>query len=859
MSLAEYDRKRDFKRTAEPRGKAAARKGAAPIFVIQLHHARARHFDFRLQVGKVLASWAVPKGPSLRAGEKRLAVQVEDHPLDYAGFEGIIPEGNYGAGDVQVVESGTWHIDGDAARAIADGKLDFTLHGRHLKGQWKLVRTGGGGKRAQWLLMKRSDEFVDDTDLDTLVHATKAASAKPVRAAAKAAKSTAARASRSPRPVPARDIHAGSTRAGTVKSGWRDRAMKLAGAVRGPAKPAVQLATLAAKAPAGEEWLHEVKWDGYRLLASRDGDRLRLASRNDLDWTGRFPQVEQALLALPVSAFKLDAELVVLDERGQSDFSGLQRTLKGDSDAPVSCIAFDLLQIEDVDISGVAQIERKRLLEALLAKKASPFLAYSQHIVGHGPEVFAASQRQGLEGIISKRVDAVYSDGRSTRWLKVKNSDGTEAVVVGYTAPQRSRAGLGALMLALREKGGWRYIGRVGTGFDDETLRSLRKTLEAMKQEAPVLELPDHVPLSPRAITWVRPEMVVEVEHRGWGKEGLLRHASFLRERIDKSAAVRQERIAESAAAPRKRADKSAAAPRRQSVSRAGAKVSVRLTSPDREVYKSPAITKQQVADYYEAIAPWLLPGIVDRPLSVLRAPDGVPGEMFFQKHGGPGIGDAVKAVKVREKSGKSAPYLAIDDVAGLLQLVQMNSLEFHPWGSHAGRVEEPDRIVFDLDPGPGVTWKGVLEAAREVRKQLDALDLQSFPMLSGGKGVHVVVPLGRGHDWDHAKAFAQAIAQLLEHREPKKYVASASKDKRGGRIFIDWLRNGRGATSIAAWSLRARPGAGVAMPVRWEELSRLKGADHFDLAAALKRTAALKAHPWGDFRALDQSLPVPE
>ena len=798
MSLAEYERMRDFARTAEPRGKTSAKKSTAPIFVIQLHHARARHFDFRLQVGKALASWAVPKGPSLRAGEKRLAVQVEDHPLEYAGFEGVIPEGNYGAGDVRVVESGTWETAGDAALAIAGGKLEFTLHGTHLGGQWKLVRTRAAGKRAQWLLIKRTDDFAADTDLDSLVHS---AVSKPKLRAKVPVKSAPNR--------------------------WRDRALKLAGAVERDSKAAVQLATLSASAPVGDDWLHEVKWDGYRLLASRDGDAVRLSSRNGSDWTGRFPKVERALLALPAAAFRLDGELVVLDDGGRSDFAGLQRSLEGSSSAAVSCMAFDLLQLEGVDLTGVAQIDRKRLLEALLAKKPSPSLAYSQHIVGHGPEVFAASRSQGLEGIISKRANAPYADGRGRHWLKVKHSDGTEAVVVGYTAPKSSRTGLGALMLALREGERWRYIGRVGTGMDDATLTSLRHTLGAMTQDAPVLVLPAHVALSARDITWVEPRMVVEVEHRGWGKEGLLRHASFLRERLDKSVA-------------RKHAP------------------SVRLTSPERRVFSSPDVSKQAVADYYTAVAPWLLPGIVERPLSILRAPDGVPGEMFFQKHVGPGFGDAVKSMEVREKSGKRQPYLCISGVEGLLQLVQMNALEFHPWGAHPGHPEEPDRVVFDLDPGPGVTWPQMRAAARAVRSHLSALSLQGFPMLSGGKGIHVVVPLAGGHDWDHAKAFAQALAQLMEQSEPTKYVASASKDQRKGRIFIDWLRNGRGATSIAAWSLRARPGAAAAMPVRWEELGRLQSANHFTLAKALKRTAALKQHPWGDVLKLAQHLPLP-
>jgi bifunctional non-homologous end joining protein LigD len=553
-------------------------------------------------VGSTLVSWAVPKGPSLRAGEKRLAVQVEDHPLDYAAFEGVIPEGNYGAGDVRIADRGTWEFEGDAAKAIADGKLDFTLHGERLGGQWKLIRTRTGGTRQQWLLIKRSDPFVADTDLDALVHQAVA---------------------------PSHDEAGGSR--------WRDRALKLAGASQGAAEPAVQLATLSATAPDGDDWLHEVKWDGYRLLATRDGDRVRIASRNGNDWTGRYPHIEAALLALPVQAFQLDGELVVLDAHGHSDFAGLQRSLEGSSAAPVACVAFDLLQIEDVDITRVAQLERKLLLEALLAKKASKHLRYSEHVVGHGPEVFAASQREGLEGIISKRADAPYGDGRSKRWLKVKHTEETEAVVVGYTAPRRSRLGVGSLMLALREGKGLRYIGRVGTGMDDATLAALRKKLDAHEAGRARARAAG----SRAALTPGHHLGGAAHDRRGgasWlGQGGLLRHASFLREQPDKAGRE-----------PARRSEKRpvAAAP------------DVRLTSPEREVFASPSVTKQDVADYYRAVAPWLLPGIVNRPLSVLRAPHGVPGELFFQKHAGPGFGDAVKAIDVQEKTGRFEAYI---------------------------------------------------------------------------------------------------------------------------------------------------------------------------------------------------------
>jgi bifunctional non-homologous end joining protein LigD len=813
MSLAEYRRKRDFGRTPEPApARPRKRDAKARHFVIQLHHARARHFDFRLELGGVLRSWAVPKGPSLRPADKRLAVEVEDHPLDYGNFEGDIPAGAYGAGHVRIVERGQWHPMGDPARALAAGKLDFRLEGEHLQGGWSLVRTGPAGLKAKWLLVKHDDPFAADTDLDTLVADTPPASGK------KPTRSKPARAGARGR----------AAAAAAADTDWAERAQALPGAGLGRPAASPQLATLATEAPDGEGWLHEIKWDGYRLLAWREGDQVRLQSRNAVDWSGRFPEIEAALRALPVRSLLLDAELVALNESGYSEFARLQFALEGAQAHPVSAVAFDLLALDGVDITGCSQLSRKALLQDVLAARPSRWLAYGEHIVGHGPQVFARALAEGYEGIVSKRVDAPYAAGRSSDWLKVKRRDGFEAIVVGHTLPKGSRRGIGALLLAVKDAGGYRYVGRVGSGMGDQVLRQLREKLDAIATEKAPVELPAHTPLSASAVRWVRPRLVVEVEHRGWGKEGLLRQASFLRLRPDKSVTAMEP-------------DAGAEFP---------------ISSPERVVYPRPKISKRQVADYYQAVAPWLLQEVAGRPLSLLRAPDGIEGERFFQKHHGDALGRGVKSLPVREKTGRTRPYLMIDDLPGLMALVQMNTLELHPWGVLPGQPDRPDRITFDLDPGDGVGWRAIVRAATDIRDHLAAAGLASHALLSGGKGVHVVVPLA-GHDgWPAVKRFARSLAHVLAEHEPGRFVAVAKKSERPGRIFIDWLRNGRGATSIAPWSLRARPGAPVAMPVSWPRLEASRGADEFRLAEAVEHTAGLDRHPWGEYRARPQRLP---
>lgn len=850
MSLQEYRRKRRFGETPEPDDERRGAVARRPIFVVQLHHASARHYDFRLEADGVLKSWAVPKGPSLRVGEKRLAVEVEDHPLSYATFEGDIPEGHYGAGHVDVYDHGTWACNGDPLEAIAAGKVDFVLHGSRLKGGWKLVRTNMKGKQHQWLLIKRDDEEARDTDADALLEEAvppKRTSTKTVKTiksttTTKTSSSRSSRTTRTIKPVARRNADAR----------WAKRALSLQHARDKPYphdfKP--QLTDHRDTAPDGETWLHEIKWDGYRLLADvRDGV-VALRSRNGLNWTEDFPEVVQAIQALPVTDLRLDGELVVLDAQGRSDFTGLQKVIDGTAKQPLRYVVFDMPGVAGVDISRAPLLERKTLLKDLLGDTPGT-LAYSDHVLDHGPAVFEASGKAGFEGIISKRVDAPYVNARSPSWVKVKHENTDEFLVVGYTDPKGSRSGFGSLLMAAPDQGGLRYVGRVGTGFDDAKLAAMHRQLRALDTDKAAVELPSHVPFKASSVHWVKPTLVAEVAFRGWAKEGLLRQASFKRLREDKTA---KELGAAASAVPATAAKATKTPAKAKAPDRAAD--GVNISHPERVVFANARLTKGDVADYYRQMARWILPEVARRPLSLLRCPDGVDKQCFFQKHHGTGLGDAVEAIPLEQKSGRE-DYLYIENTEGLLQLVQMNTLELHPWGASVDDPEHPDRLVFDLDPGEGVTWTAIKAAARDVRDRLQEIGLESFVRLSGGKGIHVVVPLTPKADWAQAKDFCESFAQAMAEHAPDRYVATMSKAKRTGVIFIDWLRNARGATSVCSWSLRARPSAGVAVPLRWEELGRVTAAEAFPLPKALQRAQKLKKDPWEGIDQVKQVLPA--
>ncbi len=832
MSLAEYRRKRDFGRTAEPRSDAKAERRKKSSFVVQLHHARRRHYDFRLQVDGVLKSWAIPKGPSFDPRVKRLAIQTEDHPLAYAEFEGDIPQGEYGGGHVQRFDHGTWSTREAAAAQLRKGHLRFTLHGRKLRGGWDLIRTAKPGRKAQWLLVKQDDEHAGPTEADDLV-----------RAAEGAAERQSAGSGNSRPPT-------GSGAAPQRPALDADALLALRGAKRSPALRAPwppELASLVDAPPSGEGWLHEVKWDGYRLLALRSGKAVSLWSRNGLPWTERLPEIASALKQVRATEFALDGELVQRTDR-HSDFNRLQSALAEGRSAALTYVVFDLLHCHGVDLRRVALQERKRALRRLLDAAPAP-LAYSTHHRGDGLRVFAAARRAGLEGIVSKLAGSAYEPGRGDAWRKCKVVQGDEFLVFGWTPPRGARQHVGSLLLAAPTRsGGWRYAGRVGSGFSEALLRRLGSLLPALERDTPFTAAPRVA-----GARWIEPELIAEVDYRAITRDGLLRQASLHGLREDKT--MNDLKLDAERTKPAKSA--AASGRRRATTTRRSATAGpVKVTHPERIVYPASGITKSEVADYYAAVAPRLLREAARRPLSVVRCPDGVEKACFFQKHEEAALGDAVRGTKIKEQSGKAAHYFYIDSARGLAQLVQMNTIELHLWGSRVDEPDRCDRLVFDLDPGAGVAWKRIVTAARDVRASLRKISLRSWLRVSGGKGLHVVVPLNPPAPWDRAHAFAEALAQTLAARSPQHYVAVAGEKNRKDRIFIDYLRNARGATSIANYSLRARERASVAMPIDWNELRRIPSADAFGLRDVPGRLKRRRRDPWQGIDTVKQTLP---
>lgn len=886
MGLQEYNRKRKFSITSEPKGEKGKRLPGPLTFVVQLHHASARHYDLRLEVNGVLRSWAVPRGPSLRPGEKRLAVETEDHPLTYSHFAGVIPKGEYGAGHMAIFDHGTWQPEGDEVEAIDRGRLDFRLGGTRLKGRWTLIRTHQRGRRGQWMLLKRSDEFAADLEADDLIGdlpapppdapGTSTAKGLAIRArkgfdtgtamsikhttASKAPRRMAVKKSRAAEPVA---LDAARKPVKTVRDvrTLKRTAARLAQGAKFPTGEFVEpmLTVASSTAPTSDDWLHEWKWDGYRLIG-QSGREPMLWSRNGIPWNARAPELVRMLTSLGVTAV-LDGELIVVDASGYSDFNALQRALAENDASRMRYIVFDLLSLDGHDLRGVPLIERKALLEKLL-DGADPRFFYSTHIIGNGREIFEAARGRGMEGVISKRVDSLYVQGRSAQWLKIKTAETRDFVVVGYTPPKGGRQGVGALMLGHYQDGSLVYAGRVGSGMTNTFLLELQKQLRVIEVDEPVVVIPGHVALPKTRIQWVRPQLVAEVFFRGWGKEGLVRQASFHRLREDKPATIaaleqpepigmnaKKSRAAAARKTPAagvakvpvktpgmsatKRTGTGSADKRRRS---AAALAIPELSSPERIVYPDAGYTKRDVFDYYRAAAPQLLDEVGGRLLSIVRCPQGIQGQHFFQKHVKSSFGPAVKPFRIRENDGDEATYFYIDDIAGLMSLIQMNTIEIHPWGSRIDALEQPDRMVFDLDPDVGIPWSDIRAAARDVRDRLRDAGLESFPKLSGGKGVHVVVPLKPKADWGQVRAFSEAFADAMEQQAPERYVATMSKAKRKGRIFIDWLRNGRGATSVGSWSLRARENAPAAVPITWAELARVRSPARYTLADAAQR-----------------------
>ena len=832
MTLADYRRKRRFERTDEPEPGPSRGKAGRAIFVVQLHHASRRHYDFRLQVGDALKSWAVPKGPSYDPAVKRMAVQVEDHPVDYAGFEGAIPKGEYGGGHVAQFDRGVWSTEGDAQAQLDKGHLRFELFGGKLKGGWHLVRSGKPARQPQWLLFKDKDAYAGSVEADDLLVDVTPPPAEDLKRAGRG-KTAPKRLKAPPEPRRRRRVD------------WTGKALALPGA-KAAAEPdgafVPQLAKLGQAPPAGGHWVHEIKWDGYRILATIAGGDVRLWSRNALEWTERLPEIRAALEGLGLESACLDGELIAGRGR-KEDFNLLQATLSGERQGALAYVLFDLLHLQGVDVSAAPLVERKALLGTLLDGVEAP-LALSTHGTGNGEEAFRAAAEQGFEGLISKRADQPYRHGRSDDWRKTKQLTSDEFAVVGYTAPKGSRTGFGSLLLARPDAAvGWRYAGRVGTGFTDALMRDVTARLTTGGTRRPSVQVDVDDP-ELRAATWFPPRFVVEVFFRGIGGQNLLRQPSLKAVRDDKmiSDLKSSDRgdVADTATQTATRTRDEAALPT--------------LSSPDKVMFPGEGVTKQDVWNYYLAVMDHLLPEIKGRPLSIIRCPSGTGRPCFFQKHHTAGL-SLTRAVPLKEEEGDEAPYLVAEDAASVMELVQFNALEFHPWGSHAEAPDRADRVVFDLDPGPGVTFTEVKRAATDIRRLLKQLELISFVRVSGGKGLHVVVPLNPGCDWSLTRRFAKGFADALAQSEPDRFLATASKRQREGRIFIDYLRNGRGATAVASYSLRGRPGAPVALPISWAELSRLTAANTFTLQNVPAKLRRRRKDPWADINAVKQNL----
>lgn len=862
MALNEYKRNRDFRKTPEPPGKSAGHATSGPLsFVVQKHAARRLHYDFRLELDGVLKSWAVPKGPSLDPGEKRLAVHVEDHPLEYGGFEGVIPQGEYGGGTVLLWDRGSWTpLDPDPAGAYAAGALKFTLDGGKLHGRWALVRMGGKAaaeKHDNWLLIKERDDeaepgsgsaVVDDGPLSVAsgrsmaeiaadrdrVWNTKGApgSERPPKPKSKVKSKPAAIAGPAP-PVPA--AHRGPI----------------------PERLQPQLTNLVERVPEGPEWFHEIKYDGYRLVARIEKGKALLFTRGGLDWTAKFPALAAHLAGLPVATAVVDGELVDLAADGTTSFAGLQDKIATGRTEALYFYAFDLLYHDGWDLRGATLEDRKLALARIVPLHSDGMLRYSEHEVGHGPAFFRHACRFALEGVVSKRRDMSYRSGRSTGWVKAKCENRQEFVVIGFTDPAGRRPGLGSLLLAYYDgRGVLHYAGRVGAGFGDAQLADLRDRLGRLECADPPAVLPKGV--SRKGVHWTAPGLVAEVRFAGWTADRVLRHSAFLGLREDKrpEEVVLEEPAKTIKEVPRgaegdSAGDRRPAAPRGEG---SAIVAGVRLTHPGRILYPEEGITKRDLAAYYTAIAGWALPHLAHRPLSLVRCPEGQGETCFYQKHAGAGVPDALRRVEVPEDTG-SETHLMIDDLAGLVATVQMGVLEIHPWSSTADQLEKPDRITFDLDPDVGLPWPQVVAAALETRDILAELGLRSFAKTTGGKGLHVVVPVLPKLDWETVKAFTKAVAAAMAAQFPDRYTANPAKRARQGKIYVDYLRNSRGATAIGAYSTRARAGAPVSTPLSWEEVEKGVRPEGFTVSTVPDRLAALKSDPWAEIGILRQSI----
>lgn len=870
MGLQQYWKKRNFKATPEPRG-ASKPSSERLQFVIQKHAASRLHYDFRLELDGTLKSWAVPKGPSLDPAQKRLAVHVEDHPLEYADFEGIIPPKQYGAGTVLLWDRGYWSPIGDPMAGYRQGRLKFHLSGNKLHGAWTLVRmrARSGEDKENWLLIKELDEEARrGADGEITRQGDSVATGRSMEQIA-SGRDRVWHSNRSASGSPAR-----SSRREPVDPANVTKARKASMAEWMPP----QLATLVEKMPEGSDWVHELKYDGYRMLCSLRDGRAKLFTRKGNDWTSKLTRIAEAAGGLSAKQAWLDGEVVAVMPDGSVSFQALQNAFDVKSEANLVYYLFDLLYLNGYDVRAAPLLERKRLLAALLeGGETSPLIRYSDHIVGQGAVVFEEACGRGMEGLVSKRAASTYVPGRNRNWVKVKCGQRQEFVIGGFTDPSGSRKAFGALLLGVfDEQGRLRYAGRTGTGFSERSLKELHERLAALEQPvSPFFNPPTGA--EARGVHWVKPVLVGEVAFAQWTNEGLLRQASFQGLREDKPAReiVRErpeERKAKAKAKDkdkdkddenfqigrrgRARARPAGAAGRKKSSTgtEPAAIAGITLSNPDRLLYPEQGLTKLALARYYEQVGDWILPHLEGRPLTLVRCPEGHGSDCFYQKHANETVPDAIGRVTIPD-GNKTAIYMVADSLSAVIGLVQMGVLELHTWGAKRDLLDRPDRIIIDLDPDPGVPWKSVVEAAQLVRTLLNELDLECFLKTTGGKGLHVALPLQRVHTWDEVKEFAKALAEHLVRLIPDRFVANMSKQKRKGKIYVDYLRNAKGATAIAAYSTRARPGAPVSVPIAWDELSVDVRSDHFTVMNVPDRLAALRRDPWREYFTIKQKL----
>lgn len=831
--LEQYHAKRDFRKTSEPAGQLAPSKktDAGGIFVVQKHAATRLHYDFRLEHDGVLWSWAVTRGPSLDPHERRLAVHVEDHPIDYASFEGTIPKGEYGGGSVLVWDEGRWIPDGDPAKGMKKGHIDFELEGQKLNGRWHLVRLKPRPreKRDNWLLIKSNDAAARPGE-DILVEAPQSVKSG----------------------LTIEEIGEGKTAKGAKPRVWHSN-KPAAGKAKSPRLEFVepQLATLEKNAPSGEEWVHEVKFDGYRMQAQIAGSDVRLLTRTGLDWTKKFEgPVVAELAGLKCRDAIIDGEIVVLADSGVSSFAMLQADLSAGRTDRFIYYVFDLMRLNGEDLRREPLVERKQALAELLGERSEQSaVRFSDHFAEPGSVMLQHVCRMGLEGVVSKRADAPYRSGRGLAWIKSKCTLRQEFVIGGYLPSDKTGRGLRSLLVGYHESGRLNYAGRVGTGFSGKVAADLKKKLDSLKTTKSPFSAA--VPKG-KGLVWVKPELVGEVEFRSWTSDHIIRHASFQGLREDKPAEDVVQEKPKQADGKTKSGAKASSGRTETKPSAGTAKTSVKLSHPDKLLWPDEKVSKQDLLDHYALVWPRIEPFVVNRPLSLVRAPDGIHGQRFFQKHASPGMSD--KIARMNDPTD-GEEILFIRDFDGLAALVQYGVVEVHIWGSTVDELEKPDQIIFDLDPDEGIGVEAVRAAALDIRAKLNDLSLPTLVKTSGGKGYHVLVPLKPSAEWDEVKDFAHDFARALEQAAPDRYTATLSKKARTGKIFVDYLRNGRGATTVAPYSSRAKKGATVSMPVTWPEIEKGLPPNAFPLGDATTLKQLKKADPWADFFKLGKPL----